>query len=304
MIRRGLTLLLVWLASLGSPALAAIATTEAPWAGGALVRVEAWPAQAVAPRQVAVWLPPDYRASSRRYPVIYMHDGQNLFDPKNAYGGTSWGVAETLVAMHRQAIVVGIWNTPLRGREYFPEQLFALLPKAQQDNALHVHGGPPLSDAYLRFVTGELKPWVDATFRTDPTPAATSMMGSSMGGLISLYALARYPDVFGQVACLSVHWPLADPRIGDPEAVASAFAGLFASARWQPGRNRLYMDHGTETLDAFYRPYSQRIEPLLTKAGWHRDTDWVSRVFPGGAHTEASWHARLDVPIAFLLPAP
>lgn len=301
---RIVALALLWFGLTVAPAHADIPTTAAPWAGGTLVRVASWPAKAVAPRQVAVWLPPDYATSTRRYPVIYMHDGQNLFDPHESYGGASWGIAEVLQAMHRQAIVVGIWNTPLRGREYFPASIYAALPPAQQDNANRVHGGPPLSDAYLAFITGELKPWVDATWRTDPGPKATSMMGSSMGGLISIYAMARYPEVFGQVACLSVHWPLADPRTADPAAVATAFADLFRTAKWHPGANRLYMDHGTETLDAFYRPYSEKIEPLLAANGWHRDIDWVSRVFPGGAHNEASWHARLDVPVGFLLPAP
>ena len=302
MLRRLIGLCLLWLGLLWLGLAALPASAETPLAGGTLVKLIAFPSQQVIPRQVSIWLPPGYAAGSRRYPVIYMHDGQNLFEPADAYGGKTWGIAETLVASGREAIVVGIWNTRLRGREYFPQKVFDRLTPAQQDNATTMHGGTPLSDAYLRFIVTELKPYVDRTWRTLPGSADTGMMGSSMGGLISLYAMAEYPQVFGQVACLSVHWPMGDPRRGDPDAVSAAWAGALATSAWQPGINRLYMDHGTLTLDSYYRPYSLKMEGVLARAGWHRDHDWVSRVFEGGAHNEESWRARLDAPVAFLLP--
>ncbi len=288
----------LWLGLCALPAAA-----ETPFAGGTLIKLTDFHSQQVIARQVSIWLPPGYATGNRRYRVIYMHDGQNLFEPADAYGGKTWGIAETLVATRREAIVVGIWNTRLRGREYFPQKVFDRLPPAQQENATTTHGGTPLSDAYLRFIVTELKPYVDRTWRTLPGPADTAMMGSSMGGLISLYAMAEYPQVFGQVACLSVHWPLGDPRRGDPAAVSAAWAATLATSLWRPGTNRLYMDHGTLTLDSYYRPYSLKIEAVLEKRGWHRDQDWISRVFEGGEHNETSWRARLDVPVKFLLPA-
>ncbi|WP_353228780.1 alpha/beta hydrolase-fold protein [Novosphingobium sp.] len=274
---------------------------DTPLAGGTLVQISAFPSALVTPRQVSIWLPAGYATSGRRYPVVYFHDGQNLFDPATAYGGKTWGVAETLSAMHVDAIVVGIWNTKQRGREYFPAKVFALLPPDQQANAVATHGGAPLSDAYLQFIVTELKPAIDRAYRTRPGRADTSMAGSSMGGLISLYAMAEYPQVFGQVACLSVHWPMSDPRKSDPAVVTAAWAGYLKTSHWQPGQNRLYMDHGTLTLDSFYRPYAERMEAALPQMGWQRDKNWVSRVFEGGAHDEASWRARLATPMQFLL---
>ncbi len=268
---------------------------------GRLVQFPDFPAKAVAPRNVSIWLPPGYDAGKKRYPVIYMHDGQNLFDPSTSYGGKTWGVTEALVAMKRNAIVVGVWNTKLRGREYFPQKLFALLPPEQQTNMRHTYGGDPISDAYLRFLVAELKPYIDKTYRTRKGHSDTSIMGSSMGGLISLYAMAEYPKVFGQAACVSIHWPLGNPATSDPDKITSAIKAYLMTSKMRPGANRLYMDHGTLTLDSTYTPYSERMDAILPTLGWHRDHDWVSRIFPDSAHNEESWRARVDIPLAFLL---
>jgi pimeloyl-ACP methyl ester carboxylesterase len=266
-----------------------------------LVQYPDFPAKAALPRNVTIWLPPGYDQSTRRYPVIYMHDGQNLFDPATSYGGKTWGVAEALVAMKRDVIVVGAWSTKLRGQEYFPQKVFALLPPAQQANVRATHGGDPLGDGYLAFLVNELKPYIDKTYRTRTGPRDTSVMGSSMGGLISLYAMAEYPKVFGQAACVSIHWPLGNPAMSDPDAVATAFKAYLMQTKLRPGKNRLYMDHGTLTLDSTYAPFVEKMEPVLAGLGWHRNRDWVSRSFPGTAHNEESWRARVDIPLAFLL---
>ncbi len=277
---------------------------------GRLVQYPDFPARAVQPRNLTIWLPPGYDSGTKRYPVIYVHDGQNLFDPALAYGGHTWGVAEALSTMKRDVIVVGIWNTKLRGREYFPQKVFANLPPEQQANVRLTHGntpqgnGDPLGDGYVRFLAKELKPYIDKTYRTRSGLRDTSVMGSSMGGLISLYAMAEYPDVFGQAACVSIHWPLGNPEKSDPAAVASAFKTYLAQTKLRPGRNRLYMDHGTLTLDATYAPFVAKMEPVLAGLGWHRDRDWVSRSFPGTSHNEESWRARVDIPLTFLLTKP
>lgn len=277
------------------------AVTQAADLPGTLVPYHDFPSAYVAPRNVTVWLPPSYAKGRRRYPVIYMHDGQNLFDPATSYGGTTWGVAETLVALHKDVIVVGIWNTKLRGREYFPQKVFDQLTPEQQANAETTHGGKPVSDAYLKFIVTELKPYINKTYRTRTTAADTSIAGSSMGGLISLYAMAEYPDVFGQAACLSIHWPMADPRKADPIAITNAWTAYLKTSKWHPGTNRLYWDHGTVNLDSFYAPYAERMDTIMPTLGWHRDQDFISRVFEGGDHNESAWRARLDVPFAFLL---
>lgn len=272
-----------------------------PHAQARLVEYPDFASAHVTARNVTVWLPDDYDAKGARLPVIYMHDGQNLFEPARAYGGKEWGVDEALSAMKRRAIVVGVWNTKFRGREYFPQKIFERLPADQRANAVATHGGAPMSDAYLRFLVTELKPFIDRNFRTRAGRADTSIMGSSMGGLISLYAVAEYPNIFGQAASLSIHWPMADPRKSDPAAVADAFRTYLAASTVRPGRNRLYMDHGTLNLDSFYEPYSTRVDAFMPALGWRRGSNWVSRVFPGTDHNEAAWRARLDVPLSFLL---
>ena len=168
-------------------------------------------------RRVDVWLPPGYAATaSGRYPVIYMHDGQNLFDPATTFGGVPWSVDLAmlrLIAAGRTsgAIIVGIWNAGMeRDLEYMPQKD---LPGAFVQFS---HGTPdqPItrlrSDAYLKFLVEELKPFIDRTYRTKPDAPNTFVMGSSMGGLISAYALAEYPQVFGGAGCVSTHLPAGD----------------------------------------------------------------------------------------------
>jgi len=116
-------------------------------------------------------------------------------------------------------------------------------------------------------------------------------MGSSMGGLVSAYAMAEYPRVFGGAAALSTHWPAGDGCVVD----------WLAAHLPDPGTHRFYFDHGTRTLDAAYAPYQSRMDAAMRKGGYIDGRNWKSRVFDGADHSEKSWHARLDVPLQFLL---
>ncbi|MBX9708464.1 MAG: hypothetical protein K2X61_11075 [Caulobacteraceae bacterium] len=281
-------------------------------AGGRLIEYEAVASAHLGPRNVTVWLPPGYDAGVERYPVLYMHDGQNLFDPARANFG-EWGVDEHLVRLIetgqvRAPIVVAVWNTPLRLREYVPADLIASLPTEVRDTLLPMYGGAPLSDAYLRFLVEELKPRIDAEYRTLPGRDDTATMGSSMGGLISLYAMMKHPDVFGAAGCLSTHWPLRLERLeGDAlntwrEAVVQAWSDVIRRGLPDPATHRLYMDRGDETLDQFYAFFQSRIDTVIRDAGWGPDR-FKTLVFPTAEHNEKSWNSRLDVPLTFLLPA-
>ena len=270
-----------------------------PGATGTVRLHAAVPSRHVAPRTVAVWLPPGYEADpAARYPVLYMHDGQNVFDPATAYAGVDWGVDEAMDALIaagrvRPAIVVAVWNSPARFQEYMPQK--ALPPGA----AAFASGvpevgrvpGPPLADAYLRFLVEELKPLVDREYRTRPGPADTFVMGSSMGGLISAYAVTEYPQLFGAAACVSTHWPAAD----------GATIPYLRAALPAPGTHRFYFDHGTATLDALYAPWQARADAAMRAAGYVEGRDFVSRAFPGAEHSERSWRARVAEPLVFLL---
>ncbi len=285
------------------------ASPVAAQADGRLVDWEGVTSAHVQPRHVTIWLPPGYDAGRRRYPVIYMHDGQNIFVPGRSYGGQEWGVDEALARMiaadqTRGAIVVGVWNTNLRGREYLPARWLDHLPAHTRARIENFHSGPSLADAYLRFLVAELKPRVDRSFRTRTGRRDTAIMGSSMGGLISLYALGEYPEVFGQAAALSIHWPLANPADAapdEPRAVIDAVGQWLAASVIDPRHNRLYIDTGTETLDAYYAPYADRFRPLMVARGWYPGCLGMERVFYGTAHNEAAWRERVEIPLTFLL---
>ncbi|HYC98028.1 alpha/beta hydrolase [Brevundimonas sp.] len=299
------------LAGLSALPLATAARAEAP-TQGRLVEHPAMASAFAQPRDVTVWLPPGYDASDARWPVLYMHDGQNLFDASRAPYGAEWGVDEHVARLAatgqiRTPIVVGIGNTPLRLREYIPADLIRALPDDMRADVQAIYGGEPLSDGYLRFIVRELKPFIDRTYRTSPGRLDTAIMGSSMGGLISLYALMRYPLVFGGAGRVSTHWPLKiggleDPALLSPwrERLVAAWTGVVREGLPPVGGHYLYFDRGDESLDAFYAEFQSRIDETIRAAGWPSDR-FRSLVFPGAGHNEASWNQRLDVPLAFLL---
>jgi predicted alpha/beta superfamily hydrolase len=248
-------------------------------------------------RNVDVWLPPSYdRDAKTHYPVVYMHDGQNLFDPKTSYIGVDWGVDEAMTRLVgegkiREAIVVGVWNTPKRIPEYMPQKAVA---GASGDPVAGIPGATKeqiVSDAYLKFLVTELKPFVDRTYRTLPGRENTFVMGSSMGGLISAYAVCEYPDVFGGAGCVSTHWPAGEGAVVD----------YLKKALPDPRTHRFYFDFGTETLDAQYEPYQRRVDEIMRAAGYVEGKNWITRKFDGADHSERSWSARVDVPLTFFL---
>lgn len=284
----------------------------AAWGPGRLDQYRNFPSAHVDARNVSVWLPPDYDPNGAPYAVLYMHDGQNLFDQATGYGNKEWGIDEAAAELigegaMKRTIVVGIWNTPKRLREYVPAKAFDRLPAQYMERVRGLYGGTPLSDEYLKFVVRELKPFIDRSYNVSKRREDTAIMGSSMGGLISLYALAEYPQTFGAAGMVSTHWPLLLPPEGeelsetDVDAVATAFESYLAAALPRPGRHRLYFDHGSETLDRHYAAYQARIDRLVERRGWKRDGNWISRNFPGAAHNEDAWKARVDIPLRFLL---
>lgn len=279
-----------WAYAVHAPAIAATGTLDS-W--------QDVPSAHVASRNVDVWLPPGYAANPhKRYPVLYMHDGQNLFDPSlSYYTQTDWGVDEAMTKLIaerrvREAIVVGVWNTPLRLQEYMPRK-----PVTDDSLPIGVQGMGELpassivSDAYLAFLVDELKPFIDRTYRTRRGRDDTFVMGSSMGGLISLYAVAEYPQVFGGAGAVSTHWPIADGLVID----------WLAAHLPDPRTHRLYFDHGTATLDAQYAPFQQRMDALVRARGYVEGGNFMTRVYQDADHSERAWRQRVDVPLQFLL---
>lgn len=268
-----------------------------PQAGGQVIELPDFPAELVRPRNIVVWLPPGYEPeATQRYSVIYAHDGQNLFDPRTSFAGVDWGLGEALTRLLaqgeiRKTLVVGIWNTPKRYQEYDPQKVFEQYLTPLEQAAYLQEFGRPISDRYLKFLVEDLKPFIDRKYRTRPGRADTLLLGSSMGGLISLYALCEYPELFGGAACLSTHWP----------AVRGKMAEYLAKHLPCPSSHRLYFDFGTETIDAQYEPYQQQVDLLLQNRGYQRDVDWMTRKFCGDDHSERAWRRRVDIPLKFLL---
>lgn len=269
---------------------------------GRFVSIDAAPSVNIAPPRVTIWLPPGYDAGRARYPVVYMHDGQNLFDRKRSNFDKIWAADKAALRLIsagkvRPFIIVGIDQPgPARYRQYFPQALHVLAPPTVRASVEAMAKAPLTGDAYLRFLVAELKPKIDRDFRTLKGPQHTAIIGSSMGGLISCDAFLRHPRIFGRAGCISTHTPLVDPgNIGSfREDIAAAWRAYLAKHLGKPRGRRLWMDHGTETLDAFYAPYQQRIDAQIIAAGWLKGIDFESRVYAGTPHEENAWAARMD----------
>ncbi len=254
-------------------------------------------------RYVDIWLPESYDGTTP-HAVLYMHDGQMLFDDRSTWNKQEWQVDEVIdrlltAEVIRPVIVVGVWNNgEYRGAEYFPEKAISLIDEAARPKFEERFSGDPLADRYLRFLVKELKPFVDANFNVHTDAANTFIAGASMGGLISMYAVTEYPGVFGGAACLSTHW------IGtfeDNDAIPAAFRKYLESRLPVLDHHALYFDYGTVGLDSLYIRHQTDIDAMLReKAG--SGLRWKSLAFEGAEHMEIYWARRLHIPFEFLMP--
>ncbi len=226
-------------------------------------------------RTIVVWLPESYDSElSRRYPVLYMHDGQNLFDPKTSFIGIDWQMDETADSLIRQGkieeiIIVGIYNTADRLEEY------ADTKKGR---------------AYMDFIVNDLKPFIDANYRTLTDREHTAVMGSSMGGLISFYLVWRYPHIFSKAGCLSTSllW-----RNGALIKEIENFAG-------QKPEIKIYLDSSGKGAEGRMKPDYLRLKDLLIRKGFVEGKDLMYYFDEQGDHSERSWSTRVWRPLVFL----
>jgi len=291
-------LLCAWLLVL--PLLAA-AQTPPPPASGRIERLAQFASKNVAPRHVDVWLPADY-SDSKRYAVLYLMDGQNL---------QAWGADAAMARLMKDGkvpdtLIVAVWHgAEQRYAEYFPQKVLAAVPTTlRHEYVSKAQNGKAQADAFLRFLVEELKPAIDRRFATKAGPRDTFIAGSSMGGLLALYALCEYPQVFGGAAALSAHWVGVPPAWGDKRLRNAAFPlamlNYLALQLPGPGRHRLWLDRGTDALDSLYAPSLALFGDLLHERGY-TEADAVTKVFEGAGHNERDWAARLDEPLSFLL---
>lgn len=265
---------------------------------------EDFKSQFVESRTIRVWTPSDYDPQ-QKYDVLYMHDGQNLFDSTLTWNGEEWGVDETMARLMtkgkiRPCIVVGMDCGSLRYEEYYPSKICATIPES-----VLPEGFTPLGDEYLRFIVEEVKPFIDSKYSTWGDAAHTFVSGSSCGGLISSYALCEYPDVFSAAACLSTHSNLWNPYTKDDQTpAADAYREYLRQNLPTDATHRLYMDCGDKTIDAGYDQTQEAINEMISSLDWKAEdgtTAYMYRFFPGHAHTESHWNARFETPVLFML---
>jgi len=232
-------------------------------------------------RRVWIYVPPGYAASRRRYPVLYVHDGQNVFDAATSFAG-EWGVDESLDSLTALgdpgAVVVAVDNGGGRRLDEYD-------PWRSADPKL----GGGEGDAYVDFLARTLKPWVDAHYRTLPDAAHTGILGSSMGGLISLYAALKYPRVFGRAGVFSCACWVADPRL-------YAYARTHAGAARAAGARLYFVVGALETATGGPARDQTRMVDTLLAAGFPA-RDVRAEVSADGRHAE--WFWRREFPAAY-----
>jgi len=214
-------------------------------------------------RTLIVWLPPSYSTTNRHYPVLYLHDGQNVFNPATSFAGQDWKLDETAKrliqdGLIQEIIMVGIYNTPERNAEYNPEL------KGRQ---------------YSQFLVQTVKPFIDSTYRTLPDPPHTAVMGSSMGGLIAFYLGWEYPQVFSMVACLSPAFLISHSRI------------VKQVTRYQGPKKglKIILFNGTKGLEADLKPAVLQMDNALRKQKFTPGADYLFKLIPGADHNEQAW---------------
>ncbi len=276
---------------------------------GKLIRVEQFPSRYITPRNIDIWLPASY-SNGREHAVMYMHDGQMLYDPKQTWNKQAWNIDETISALYKEGnikecIVVGVWNgDTTRHADYFPQKPYESLDvdakekvSAMLRNAGRIHGDfQPLSDAYLSFLVEELKPYIDSCYRVARSPENTFLCGSSMGGLISIYGLCEYPDVFGGAACLSTHWVGSFSMANNP--IPEAFYAYIEEKLPPPLHHKIYFDCGDQTLDSLYPPLQAQVDRIIASKGY-TDKYAQTHFFPNHNHSEEAWASRLHIPMQF-----
>ena len=149
----------------------------------------------------------------------------------------------------------------------------------------------------MKFIVEEVKPYIDKTYPVYTTANHTAIMGSSMGGLISMYALCEYPEVFGKAACLSTHWVGFLDFENNP--IPESFFRYLTKKLPDPKNHSIYFDYGTETLDASYLKYEYRVDEILKEKGY-TNSNSKNLKFEGENHSENSWQKRIHIPMEFL----
>lgn len=271
---------------------------------GKLYRINNFYSNYTQSRNIDIWIPKNY-SKEKIYSVLYMHDGQNLFDNEKTWGGTDWGVDENasmimLEGNIKDFIVVGIWNVAKnRFGNYFPKKIYNMLSNKDQKKLkdMAITNGYEFvldSDDYLKFLVYELKPIIDKNFKTSKNKTDTFIMGSSRGGLISLYALCEYPKIFGGAASLSTHW--LGTYSNNNNDIPKKTIDYLKMNLPKTDIHKVYLDYGNLGLDELYLPFQKNLNSFAIN-----NRNFRNIFFENHDHSEFYWNKRLQVPLKFLL---
>jgi len=245
---------------------------------------------------VEIWVPEKVVSHT---PILVMHDGKNVFNPKTSSNGDTWGVLDALrdekIAADPKPIIVAVHGLSKETRmlELAPEEIVLAHPDIWDNLPAEYRPQTtkPLNAKYNALLAEKIVPMVLEKYGIEHALERTAIAGSSMGGLASMYLLAKYPKVFGAALCFSTHWILGH------EYMAEELVSFVPEA----GKHKIYTDSGTEELDLFYPPYHQRAVRALEKKGYVRDKDLSYSLIPGTGHNEKAWAARVHLPINWWL---
>ena len=260
-------------------------------AGGSLQRFE------FDKHTVDIWSPPTLNPKT---PVVVMHDGRNIFDEKDSFTGKTW---EVLTALREEVrgelpLVIAVWglSDETRIRELSPQKISDQHPEFWDifPAEYKTTGTDSFGDTYVSLIADAVLPFALERYGIEHSPSRTAVMGASMGGLISLYAMAERPNVFGTAICFSTHWPFGK------EVMVEKLIAMLPSG----GAHRVWTDTGTKELDQYYPPFHALAKEKLIAKGYQEPENLVANVYPYTGHHESYWSRRVADALNWWLKAP
>ena len=230
-------------------------------------------ADGILPRDIVVWLPPGYQNSGKQYPVLYMHDGQNLFDPETSSFGVDWQADETCTQLIKAKkiqppIMVGIYNTPDRTKEYLPGET---------------------GRAYARFIVSDLKPFIDKHYRTKSDRDHTSIGGSSFGGICAFMLAWEHPTVFSKAICFSPAFSVQK----EDGSISDHYVKTFEDSELADPVPYFYLYNGGIGLEHLLQPGIDKVLDAMKQKGMAVDKDYTWKFTPDARHSESAWAKQL-----------
>lgn len=247
--------------------------------------------------KVDVWVPSDLDENSS---ILVMHDGRNIFDEADSYTGTTWGVLPAMKEVRAKApVVVAVWglSDETRLRELGPQSIVEKNPEKCWEHVPEEYfptGKEPFGDQYVSLLADAILPFVRERYGIKPNAEKTAVMGSSMGGLMSMYAMGRRPDVFGTAICFSTHW------VFGTEFMVEELTALLP----EDGKHRVWTDSGTIELDQHYPPFHHAAIEKLKAKGYQEPKHLVGAIYPNTGHHESYWARRVAEALNWWLEAP